>query len=151
VRGVDIKMPEYEPSAADEFQVSDLRFFESCVRAVQGVSDVYHLAADMGGIGYITANHAWLTRNNILINSHMLEAARTAAIRRYLYTSSACVYPGYLQDNEDVTPLRESQAIPADPEKGYGWEKLFTEQLATYYHEDQDRAIPQHLRAPRNL
>lgn len=136
VRGVDLKLPEYEPSPADEFMLADLRFFEHCARAVQGVQDVYNLAADMGGIGYITANHATLTRNNVLINSHMLEAAKLGSIQRYLYTSSACVYPSFLQHETDVTPLGEDQAIPADPEKGYGWEKLFTEQLVSYYHED---------------
>ncbi len=136
VRGVDIKYPEYEPSPADEFLQLDLRFYDSCAHAVTGVEDVFHLAADMGGIGYITANHASLTRNNILINSNMLEAARLANNKRYLYTSSACVYPAFLQKEEDVTPLKESDAIPADPEKGYGWEKLFAEQLTTYFHED---------------
>ena len=137
VRGVDIKSPEFEPSDADEFIVSDLRSFESCVQATDRVEDVYQLAADMGGIGYITANHAILTRNNVLINSHMLEAARISGVSRYLYTSSACVYPSFLQLEEDVTPLKEDEAIPADPEKGYGWEKLFAEQLTTYYHEEQ--------------
>ncbi len=136
VRGVDIKEPEYEPTAADEFLLLDLREFGNCSTAVQGVNDVYNLAADMGGIGYITAFHALLTRSNILINSHMLEAARIEAVNRYLYTSSACVYPMFLQNEVDVTPLREDQAIPADPEKGYGWEKLFAEQLTTYYHEE---------------
>lgn len=136
VRGVDIKHPEYEPSAADEFIIADLRFFESAALATNSVDDVYHLAADMGGIGYITANHASLTRNNILINSHMLEAARVSSVGRYLYTSSACVYPGYLQGVADVTPLKEEDAMPADPEKGYGWEKLFAEEMTKYYHED---------------
>ena len=136
VRGVDIKPPDFEISHADEFVVADLRHFESCSRAVNGVDDVYNLAADMGGIGYITANHAILTRNNSLINCHMLEAARLEGVGRYLYTSSACVYPSFLQDDADVTPLREEQAVPADPEKGYGWEKLFAEQLTTYYHEE---------------
>ena len=136
VRGADIKEPEFEPSAADEFLVGDLRFFEPCAQATRGVDDVYQLAADMGGIGYITANHAGLTRNNTLINVHMLEAARVTSVKRYLYTSSACVYPSFLQHNADLTPLKEADAIPADPEKGYGWEKLFTEQLVTYYHED---------------
>ena len=136
VRGVDLKRPEFAPSAADEFQIADLRHFESCLRATEGMDDVYQLAADMGGIGYISANHAFLTRNNTLINSHMLEAARLSGVRRYLYTSSACVYPAFLQDGADVTPLRESQAVPADPEKGYGWEKLFAEQLTGYYHEE---------------
>lgn len=136
VRGVDLKRPEFEGSAADEFVIADLRGYESCREAAWGMDDVYQLAADMGGIGYITANHAFLTRNNALINSHMLEAARVCQVRRYLYTSSACVYPSFLQDDEDVTPLREEQAIPADPEKGYGWEKLFAEQLTGYYHEE---------------
>ena len=136
VRGVDIKYPEFEESAADDFLVADLRHFESCIQATDGVDDVYQLAADMGGIGYITANHAFLTRNNTLINSHMLEAARVSKVDRYLYTSSACVYPSFLQESEDVTPLREEEAVPADPEKGYGWEKLFAEQLTAYYHEE---------------
>ena len=136
VRGVDVKQPEFAPSAADEFRLLDLREFENCQQAAEGMEDVYQLAADMGGIGYITANHALLVRNNTLINSHMLEAARLAGTNRYLYTSSACVYPSFLQDDADVSPLREAQAIPADPEKGYGWEKLFAEQLATYYHEE---------------
>ncbi len=136
VRGVDIKYPEFEESAADDFLVADLRHFESCLQATDGVDDVYQLAADMGGIGYITANHAFLTRNNTLINSHMLEAARVSKVDRYLYTSSACVYPSFLQESEDVTPLREEEAVPADPEKGYGWEKLFAEQLTAYYHEE---------------
>ena len=136
VRAVDVKYPDFEESAADDFMLADLRHFESCLQATDGINDVYQLAADMGGIGYITANHAFLTRNNTLINSHMLEAARVSKVDRYLYTSSACVYPSFLQESEDVTPLREEEAVPADPEKGYGWEKLFAEQLATYYHEE---------------
>ena len=136
VRGVDIKNPEYGSTSADEFLIKDLRELDNCVVASQGVDEVYNLAADMGGIGYISAYHALLTRNNILINSHMLEASRLAKVSKYLYTSSACVYPMYLQDDVDVTPLKENQAIPADPEKGYGWEKLFSEQLTSYYHEE---------------
>lgn len=136
VRAVDVKRPEFEPSAADEFVLADLRFFENCARIIRDVRDVYHLAADMGGIGYITTNHARLSRNNILINANMLEAARIGAVDRYLYTSSACVYPSFRQNDADVRPLKEADAFPADPEKGYGWEKLFAEQLATYYHEE---------------
>lgn len=136
VRGVDVKPPEFEPSPADEFQLADLRFYDSCAQAVRGVRDVYHLAADMGGIGYITANFAQLSRNNVLINANMLEAARLASVDRYLFTSTACVYPGYKQREPDAAPLKESDAIPAEPEKGYGWEKLFSEELTTYYHED---------------
>ncbi len=138
VRAVDIKDAEYESSPADEFVIADLRLLENCMRVTKDIDYVYHLAADMGGIGYITANHATLTRNNILINSQILEAARLAEVERYLYTSSACVYPSFLQDEEDITPLKEQDTIPADPEKGYGWEKLFAEQLTTYYHEDHD-------------
>ena len=136
VRGVDLRRPEYEASPADEFLLADLRHFESCVRSADGTDDIYHLAADMGGIGYIATNHASLTRNNTLIDTHMPEAARVCRAARYLYTSSACVYPSFLQGDEEVTPLREGDAVPADPEKGYGWEKLFAEQLATYYHEE---------------
>lgn len=136
VRGVDLKRPEFASTLSDEFHITDLRHFDSCLKAADGMDDIYQLAADMGGIGYITTNLALLTRNNALINSHMLEAARVAGTRRYLYTSSACVYPEFLQSTEGVSPLTEAQAIPADPEKGYGWEKLFAEQMATYYHEE---------------
>jgi GDP-D-mannose 3', 5'-epimerase len=138
VRGVDIKLPQFEATSADEFELADLRYFENCCRSVRGVDDVYQLAADMGGIGYITAHHATLSRNNILINSNMLEAARLARVERYLYTSSACVYPAHLQGESEVRALRESDAVPADPEKGYGWEKLFAEQLTTYFGEEHD-------------
>jgi nucleoside-diphosphate-sugar epimerase len=136
VRGVDVKLPEFEPSAADEFELRDLRHPEECLAAVRGVDDVYHLAADMGGIGYITAFHAVVARNNVLIDANMLEAAREVRVRRFFYASSACVYPEYRQTDADVTPLREEDAYPADPEKGYGWEKLYAEQLCRYYLED---------------
>ena len=136
VRGADLKHPEFAPSAADEFQIADLRLFERCMEAAAGMDHIYQLAADMGGIGYITANHALLSRNNTLINAHMLEAARVNRVGRYLYTSSACVYPSFLQDDLNVSPLREDQAVPADPEKGYGWEKLFAEQLTGYYRDE---------------
>jgi nucleoside-diphosphate-sugar epimerase len=136
VRGVDIKRPQFEKTEADEFYVEDLRHFEKASRAVNGVDQVYNLAADMGGIGYITGKFASLARNNVLINSHMLEAARMEDVDGYLYTSSACVYPEHLQDDPDADPLTEEDAIPADPEKGYGWEKLYSEQLTQYYNED---------------
>ena len=136
VRGVDVKHPEFSDSAADEYCIADLRSPESCVRAAEGVDDVYQLAADMGGVGYISTNRAHLARNNILIDSNMLEAARAVCVRRYLYTSSACVYPQSLQTSADVTPLRESDALPAEPDQAYGWEKLFAERLTTFYHEE---------------
>lgn len=136
VRGVDIKYPEYEPSPAHEFELLDLRRWDNCLIATRGIEEVYHLAADMGGIGYITAYHAEVARNNTLINAHMLEASRLNGVSRFLFSSSACVYPQYLQKSPDVTPLKEEDAYPADPEEGYGWEKLFAEKLCQYYRED---------------
>lgn len=137
VRGVDLKEPEFEPSPADEFELLDLRRWDSCLQATRGgIDQVYNLAADMGGIGYITAYLADVFRNNILINTHMLEASRLNGVRRFLFSSSACVYPSFLQQQAAVQPLREEDAIPADPEPGYGWEKLATEQLCSYYWRD---------------
>ena len=136
VRGVDIKHPEYERTAAHEFRLLDLRDRDNCRDAVEGIEEVYHLAADMGGIGYITAFHSDIARNDILINTHMLEASRHAGVKRFLFSSSACIYPMYRQHEADVTPLREEDAYPAEPEEGYGWEKLFTEKLCQYYAED---------------
>src|ERR1041385_3918615 len=130
VRGVDIKMPEYESSPADEFEVLDLRKYDNCLLATRGnVEQVYNLAADMGGIGYITSSHADISRNNTLINTHMLEASRQNGVQRFLFSSSACVYPQYKQRDPEVTPLKEADAMPADPEPGYGWEKLYAEEL----------------------
>lgn len=136
VRGVDIKRPEFDETAADEFLLLDLRDADACARAMEGVGRVFHFAADMGGIGYITAYHAAIARNNSLINCNMLEAARRAEVGRLLFSSSACVYPQHLQDSPDVTALREEDAYPADPEPGYGWEKLYAEELCKYYHKD---------------
>jgi len=136
VRGVDLKAPEFEPTSADEFKILDLRKFENCMEACSGIEEVYQLAADMGGIGYITAYHAVVFRNNALINTHMLEAARQQKIKKYFFTSSACVYPQYLQNKTDVKPLKEEDAYPADAEPGYGWEKLFTELACQYYMQD---------------
>lgn len=136
VRGIDIKQPEFEPSSADEFILLDLRDLDACLVATKGMNEVYNLAADMGGIGFITASHADVARNNILINAHMVEASRLNHVSRYFYSSSACIYPQYLQHDSEVTPLKESDAYPADPEEGYGWEKLFAEKLCQYYFED---------------
>jgi GDP-D-mannose 3',5'-epimerase len=140
VRGVDVKFPDFEPSAASEFRILDLRRWESCLEATRDMDHVYHLAANMGGIGFIEANKAVIVHDNTLIDTHMLEAARIAGATRFLYTSSACVYPGYLQNRPDAAPLRELDAYPADAEDGYGWEKLFTERLCRHYHEDHGLA-----------
>jgi len=137
VRGADLKLPQYETSQADEFEILDLRRFEDCLLATRGeIDQVYNLAADMGGIGFITANHAELARNNILINAHMLEASRAQNVGRFLFSSSACVYAQSKQRDTQVTSLKESDAFPADPEPGYGWEKLYAEQLCLYYRQD---------------
>jgi GDP-D-mannose 3', 5'-epimerase len=137
VRGVDIKLPEYEPSPADEFEQLDLRHYENCLLATRGgIDQVYNLAADMGGIGYITAYLADISRNNILINVYMLEASRQNRVSRFLFSSSACVYAQAKQKSPEVTPLVEEDAYPADPEPGYGWEKLFAEELCRYYRHD---------------
>jgi len=137
VRGVDLKYPEYQTSAADEFEIRDLRKWDECLMATRGSIDhVYNLAADMGGIGYITAFHADIARNNTLINAHMLEAARQHHVRRFLFSSSACVYAQSKQKHSEVIPLGEEDAFPADPEPGYGWEKLYAEELCRYYWQD---------------
>ena len=141
VRGVDIKSPEFSSSAADEFILADLRDHGNCIKAAAGIEDVYQMAADMGGVEYISTHHAHLMRNNILIDSNMLEASRTSGVLRYFYPSSACVYPRFLQTDADVSPLKETDAYPADPDQGYGWEKLLAERLATYYHEEFDMDI----------
>jgi len=136
VRGVDLKLPEYTAVDADEFEQLDLRRWDDCLQATRGVDEVYALAADMGGMGFIQSHHAEILYNNALINFHTLEAARRNGIRRYLYTSSACIYPEYLQRETEVTPLKESDAYPADPQDAYGWEKLITERLCLHYRED---------------
>jgi nucleoside-diphosphate-sugar epimerase len=137
VRGVDLKIPEYTPVDADEFELLDLRRAEACEEALRGgIDQVYALAADMGGMGFISSHHAEILHNNALINIHTLEAARRAGVQRYLYSSSACVYPDYLQMYANVTPLREDDAYPAAPQDAYGWEKLITEKLCEYYASD---------------
>lgn len=142
VRAIDVKRPEWSESSADEFWISDLRSTESAWTrdACDGIDDVYALAADMGGIGYITGHHAQIARNNTLININTLDSAVHFGVKRYLFTSSACVYPADAQCTTrggfDACGLAEHHAIPADPERGYGWEKLYAEQLTTYYGED---------------
>jgi GDP-D-mannose 3', 5'-epimerase len=136
VRGVDIKVPEFGESDANEFLLLDLRRWENCLQATDGVDEVYALAADMGGMGFISSHHAQILRNNSLISIHTLDAARENDVHRYLYTSSACVYPEYRQTETDVVPLKEEDAYPALPQDSYGWEKLVTERLCTHYRED---------------
>ena len=136
VRGVDLKHPEFAPTAADEFLILDLRRWQSCLDATAGVDEVYALAADMGGMGFISNHHAEILHNNLLISTHTLEAARQNGVSRYLYTSSACIYPEYRQTTTDVTPLREEDVYPAEPQDAYGWEKLVTERLCMHYQQE---------------
>ena len=136
VRGVDLKYPEFSDTDADEFEILDLRRWDSCLQATRNTDEVYALAADMGGMGFISAHHAQILYNNSLINLHTLEAAKTNGIRRYLYTSSACIYPEYLQEDANVTPLKEEDAYPAQPQDAYGWEKLVSEILCHHYRND---------------
>lgn len=136
VRGVDLKYPEYSTTDADEFEILDLRRWDACLQATRDVHEVYALAADMGGMGFISAHHAEILRNNSLINIHTLDAARVNNVKRYLYTSSACIYPEFLQEDTNVTPLKEADAYPAMPQDAYGWEKLVSERLCHHYRED---------------
>ena len=136
VRGVDTHFPVYEPSLADEFLVLDLREQDASEEAVRDVDEVYQLAADMGGIGWITVYHADAAWNNTLINAHMLRAALLGGVKRYFFSSSACVYPQYRQGSSNIEPLKETDAFPADPEPGYGFEKLFAEKMCEYFLQD---------------
>src|SRR5438309_5621995 len=120
VRGVDLKYPEYSPTDADEFLIADLRRWDACLAATRDAEDVYALAADMGGMGFISAHHAEILRNNSLISIHTLDAAHKNRVKRYLYASSACVYPEYRQTETAVIPLREEDAYPAQPQDAYG-------------------------------
>lgn len=137
VRSVDVKPLDqwYQVHEEAESLVLDLQLKESCERAVTGIDWVFNLACDMGGIGFIE-NHKAECMLSVLINTHLLMAAVPAGVERYFYSSSACVYPAYRQDRADVTELRESDAYPAEPEDGYGWEKLFSERMCRHYFED---------------
>ncbi|MEZ5988788.1 MAG: NAD-dependent epimerase/dehydratase family protein [Planctomycetota bacterium] len=149
VRGVDLVHPEFAPTRAHDFRILDLRDPAAARAACDGVDEVYALAADMGGMGYISAHHAIILHGNTLIDFNTVEAARRAGVGRLLYASSACVYPEYLQGDAAVVPLREEDAYPADPQDAYGWEKLTIEKLLHHYREgprarDPLRALPQH-------
>jgi len=135
VRGVDIKHPLWSESEADEFWLLDLRQYRNALLAMVGMDQVYHLAADMGGIGYISIAHAEIATNNTMIDSNILKAARLMGVKRLFFASTACVYPCSVQDTEDDILLKESDAYPADPEGAYGWTKLHAEHLCQYYQQ----------------
>jgi len=137
VRAVDIKPVsewfQVQPEA--ENVVADLKLKVSCEQACRGATAVYQLAADMGGMGFIENNKA-LCMLSVLINTHMLQAARESGVQRFYYSSSACVYNAEKQRDVNVVPLKEEDAYPAMPEDGYGWEKLFSERMCRHFRED---------------
>lgn len=137
VRIVDVKFADYiqEEYCNEKLQL-DLRLWENCLTATKAVDKVYNLAANMGGIGFITAVGAEVMHDNVLINAQMLEASRQNNVNRFLFTSSACAYPTYKQTNPNVKGLKEEDAYPADPDNFYGWEKLYTEKMCEAFQRD---------------
>jgi GDP-D-mannose 3', 5'-epimerase len=135
VRGVDLKNHEYAESAADEFILGDLRNPDVVAHAVDAIDEVYQLAADMGGAGYIfTGEHdAEVMHNSAMINLNTLESGRRAGVRKFFYSSSACIYPEYNQRDPANPKCSEDSAYPAAPDSEYGWEKLFSERLYLSY------------------
>ncbi len=119
-----------------DFREVDLRAYLQCSVLARNKDAIFQFAADMGGIGYITAIGAQIMHNSAMINLNMLEAARKHEVPNYFYSSSACVYPEYLQKEAEVMPLKESNALPAEPDQFYGWEKLFTEKLVEAHQKD---------------
>jgi nucleoside-diphosphate-sugar epimerase len=137
VRVADVKFDNYiAEEYCSERTKLDLREWDNCLRATKNIDLVFSLAANMGGIGFITEVGAEVMHDNTLINTFMLEASRQNGVKRYLYTSSACVYPTYRQTDPDVKGLREEDAYPADPDNFYGWEKLYTEKMCEAYQRD---------------
>jgi nucleoside-diphosphate-sugar epimerase len=145
--GLDVRAVDQHP--ADEWhQVSpraenlvlNLQLAEACDRAAADASVIYNLAADMGGMGFIEANKARCMLS-VLINTHMIQAALEHGVERYFFSSSACVYAADKQLTPDIAPLKESDAYPADPEDGYGWEKLFSERMCRHFMEDFGLAV----------
>lgn len=137
VRGVDLKHPEFNSSAADEFVIGDLRDFQVCSSVLdQSFDHVYQLAADMGGAGYLFTgeNDAQVMHNSALINLHMADLCVKRSVDRIFYSSSACMYPEYNQMDPENPKCAESSAYPADPDSEYGWEKLFSERLYLSFH-----------------
>jgi nucleoside-diphosphate-sugar epimerase len=137
VRAVDLKPFDEWYQRFDDVEnlQLDLQHRDACEKALEGASDVYNLAADMGGMGFIE-NNKCLCMLSVLINTHLLMAVHRHGVRRYFYASSACVYNADKQRAHDVVPLREEDAYPAMPEDGYGWEKLFSERMCRHYRED---------------
>jgi len=130
VRGVDIKKPEFSGmDDFDEFLLLDLRYWKNCLKATEGMDEVYALAANMGGIGFITFHTSDVLYDNVCINANTAQACKENEVKRLFFSSSACVYPTFKQENPNVAGLKESDAYPAFPDSEYGWEKLFSERI----------------------
>jgi len=136
VRNADINEYSYLRTIEDEFCRSDLTIHDNALKATEDVDWVFNLAANMGGIGFITDVKADVMRDNARINTNILEACRTNSVQRLFFSSSACVYPQNLQLTPQVSPLKESDVLPAYPDSAYGWEKLFAELIMQAYHAD---------------
>ena len=147
VRVADIKFDDYiqEEYCNEKLQL-DLRKLENCLEATRGIDKVYNFAANMGGIGFITSVFADVMHDNVLINTYMLEASVQNKVKRFLFSSSACVYPNFKQIKPEVEGLKEEDVYPADPNEAYGWEKLFTEEMVKAYQIDRglDARIPRY-------
>ena len=143
VRGADLKLPEFARTEADEFIKGDLRNAAICRDAVAGMDDVYQLAADMGGAGYVFsgAHDAAIMHSSALINLNMIQAAVAQRVRRIFYSSSACIYPAHNQADPENPNCAEDSAYPAAPDSEYGWEKLFSERLYLAYHRNTGIAV----------
>ncbi len=137
VRIVDIKFDDYikEKYYSERLQL-DLRILGNCLKATEEMDKVYNFAANMGGIGFITSVSADVMHDNVLINTNMIEASIRNKVKRFLFSSSACVYPNYKQTKPDVAGLKEEDVYPAEPNEAYGWEKLFTEEMLKAYQSD---------------
>ena len=137
VRAVDMKWDGYlKEKYASERLTLDLREYKDCVKATAGMDYVFNLAANMGGIGFITATGADVMYDNVLINAYIAKASLTNRVKRLFFSSSACIYPTYKQESPRVRPLKESDAYPADPDNFYGWEKLYTEKMLEAFQKD---------------
>ncbi len=152
VRGVDCRNSDCQ-FEGDEFLLSDLRHFKNCLIATKDIDWVFAMASDVGGAGFLfdSKNQEKITYNNTLIDWYTLEAVRKNKVKKYLYSSSACVYPAYKQNTIDAKPMKETDVYPADPDSAYGWEKLQAEHICRYYREygiDIKIVRPQNIYGP---
>jgi len=141
VRIADVKFDDYIKKYYSEKLTLDLRVWGNCLKAARDIDLVYNLAANMGGIGFITEVGAEVMHDNAIINANMLEASRINNVERFLFSSSACVYPTYKQVDPNVKGLKEEDAYPAEPDNFYGWEKLYTEKMCEAYQRDHNMDI----------